>query len=171
MTNSAHAGSIAMSETTHPFEDNAQGIKIYPPVLAGVLLIAGLLIHLIGGHHHRVVHFHQFAGLLIVAGGVGLSFYAAAIFAARNTTKDPYGEPAALVTVMPYTFTRNPMYLGLTIILLGFAVFFWSAAVVLAPVVFYFVIDRLVIPREEQALERIFGNTYLDYQRHVRRWV
>jgi len=160
-----------MSETTHPFEDNAQGIKIHPPVLAGGLLIAGLLMHLIGGHHHRVVHFHQFAGLLIVAAGVGLSFYAAAIFAARNTTKDPYGEPAALVTVMPYTVTRNPMYLGLTIILLGFAVFFWSAAIVLAPVAFYFVIDRLVIPREEQALERIFGSTYLDYQRRVRRWV
>ncbi len=160
-----------MSETTHPFGDNAEGTRIYPPVLAGVLLAAGVLIHLIGGHHHRIVHFHQFAGLLIVAAGVGLSSYAAAIFAARNTTKDPYGEPAALVTLRPYTFTRNPMYLGLTIILLGFAVFFWSAAILLAPIAFYFVIDRLVIPREEQALERIFGITYLDYQRRVRRWV
>ena len=61
-----------------------------------------------------------------MAAGAGLSSYAAAIFAARDTTKDPYGEPAALVTLPPYTFTRNPMYLGLTTILLGFAVFFWS---------------------------------------------
>jgi protein-S-isoprenylcysteine O-methyltransferase Ste14 len=103
-----------MSDTTHPLGDDAQGIRIYPPLLAGALLVAGLLLHLLAGHHHRIVHFHHFAGLLLVAGGVGLSSYAAAIFSARNTTKDPYGEPAALVTLPPYTFTRNPMYLGLT---------------------------------------------------------
>lgn len=160
-----------MSETTHPFGDNTSGTRIHPPVLAGILLLAGLLLHLLAGPHHRIVHFHQFAGLILVAAGVGLSFYAAAIFAARNTTKDPYGEPATLVTVMPYTFTRNPMYLGLTIILVGFAIFFWSAAMLLAPAAFYFVIDRLVIPREEQTLERIFGSIYLDYQKRVKRWL
>ena len=107
--------------------------------------------------HHRIVHFHQSAGLLLVAAGAGLSAYAAALFSARDTTKNPYGEPARLVTLPPYTFTRNPMYLGLTAILLGFAIFFWSAAMLLAPVAFFLLIDRLVIPREEQALERIFG--------------
>ncbi len=83
-----------------------------------------------------MVHFHGVAGLLIVAGGTGLSSYAAAIFAARNTTKDPYGQPASLVTVAPYTFTRNPMYLGLTIVLFGFAIFFFSPVMLLAPAAF-----------------------------------
>ena len=106
-----------------------------------------------------------------MAAGAGLSAYAAALFSARDTTKNPYGEPARLVTLPPYTFTRNPMYLGLTAILLGFAIFFWSAAMLLTPVAFFLLIDRLVIPREEQALERIFANAYLDYQHRVRRWL
>jgi protein-S-isoprenylcysteine O-methyltransferase Ste14 len=146
-------------------------IKIHPPVLAGVLLLGGLVLHLLGHSHHRFVHLHQLLGMLLVAGGVGLSFYAAAIFTARDTTKDPYGQPAALVAVMPYTFTRNPMYLGLTALLLGFALFFGSAVMLLAPLVFFFVINRRVIPREEASLERLFGQDYLDYKSRVRRWL
>jgi protein-S-isoprenylcysteine O-methyltransferase Ste14 len=41
----------------------------------------------------------------------------------------------------------------------------------LAPLVFFVVIDRVIIPKEEQALERSFGSSYLDYQRRVRRWL
>jgi protein-S-isoprenylcysteine O-methyltransferase Ste14 len=146
-------------------------LKIYPPALAGGLLLCGLLLHLLGAHGHRLVRFHQLLGLLLTAGGVGLSVYAAALFAARDTTRNPYGQPTAFVAVMPYTFTRNPMYLGLTLILLGFAVFFASVAMLLAPVGFVLVIDRIVIAREEYTLERIFGQTYLDYKSRVRRWL
>jgi protein-S-isoprenylcysteine O-methyltransferase Ste14 len=164
-----------MDETNHQLGDDDGSIRIHPPALAGILLLAGLIIHLLGSHHrfhhHGAAHFHQLAGLLMVAVGVGLSFYAAAIFAARDTTKDPYGQPAALVTIAPFTFTRNPMYLGLTIILFGFAIFFFSPAMLLAPLVFFVVIDRVIIPKEEQALERSFGSSYLDYQRRVRRWL
>jgi protein-S-isoprenylcysteine O-methyltransferase Ste14 len=163
-----------MDENGNDMRAGDRGMRIHPPVVAGGLLLAGLLLHLLGFHHHHyqhMVHFHQLLGLLFVAGGVGLSFYAAAIFAARGTTKDPYGEPAALVTTMPFTFTRNPMYLGLTAILLGFALFFWSAVMVLAPIGFFLVMDRIVIPREEQALERTFGASYRDYQDRVHRWL
>ncbi len=163
-----------MDETNHPLGDDDHSIRIHPPALAGILLLGGLIIHLLGNHHrfhHHGAHFHQLAGLLMVAAGVGLSFYAVAIFAARDTTRDPYGQPAALVTIAPFTFTRNPMYLGMTIILFGFAIFFFSPVMLLAPLVFLVVIDRMIIPREEQALERSFASSYLDYQRRVRRWL
>jgi protein-S-isoprenylcysteine O-methyltransferase Ste14 len=144
--------------------------RIHPPLLALLCLAGALVLHLlIPGA--RTVYAHHLFGLLLTAGGVGLSFYAAAIFAARDTTKNPYGEPSQLVIVMPYTFTRNPMYLGLTTALLGFAVFFASPVMVLAPIVFFVVIDRMVIPREEQTMERLFGESYVDYQRRVRRWL
>jgi protein-S-isoprenylcysteine O-methyltransferase Ste14 len=161
-------------DETNDMKPGTGGMKIHPPLVAGGLLLAGLLLHLLAFHHHhyhRMVDFHQLLGLLLVAAGVGLSFYVAAIFAARGTTKDPYGEPAALVTTMPFTFTRNPMYLGLTAILLGFAVFFWSTVMVLAPIAFFLAMDRIVIPREEQVLERAFGASYRDYQEHVHRWL
>ncbi len=120
--------------------------------------------------HHRFVHPHQLLGLLLVAGGVGLSSYAAALFSGHATTKNPHGEPTTLVTEAPYTYTRNPMYLGLAAILLGFAMFFGSPAMLIAPVLFFLVIDRRLIPEEEATMERLFGEQYLDYKRRVQRW-
>jgi protein-S-isoprenylcysteine O-methyltransferase Ste14 len=157
------SGSASTSGDTGAF-------KIHPPLLALLCLAGALVLHLlISGT--RTVYAHHLFGLLLTAGGVGLSFYAAAIFAARDTTKNPYGEPAQFVTVMPYTFTRNPMYVGLTTVLLGVAVFFASPVMILAPIVFFVVIDRMVIPREEQTMERLFGDSYRDYQHRVRRWL
>ena len=144
--------------------------RIHPPLLAGALLIAGLLLHLAFGQH-RVFPFHQFVGVLLVAAGTGLSSYAAALFAARDTTKNPYGKPAAFVTAPPYTLTRNPMYIGLTGVLLGFAAFFGSPIMVLAPIIFAFVIDQIVIPQEEQTMARIHGEQYQDYKNRIPRWL
>jgi len=146
-------------------------LHIHPPLLAAGLLLIGLLLHLIGGHHQRGVLLHQAFGLLLVAGGTGLSCYAAALFAARDTTRNPYGQPASLVIVPPYTFTRNPMYVGLTAVLFGFATFFGSPVMLLAPMVFVIVIDRMVIPQEEQTMERLFGQQYRDYKSSVARWL
>jgi protein-S-isoprenylcysteine O-methyltransferase Ste14 len=145
--------------------------RIYPPVLAGLLLLGALLLHLLGGHHHRFIHPHQLLGMLLVAAGAGLSAYAAALFSGHATTKNPHGEATMLVSEAPYTFTRNPMYLGLAAILLGFAIFFGSPAMLIAPLVFFLMIDRMLIPEEEATLERLFGEQYLDYKRRVRRWL
>jgi protein-S-isoprenylcysteine O-methyltransferase Ste14 len=146
-------------------------ISIHPPLLAAALLLIGLLLHLASGHHRGSFPFHQGLGLLLVAAGSGLSSYAAALFAARDTTKNPYGEPAAFVLAPPYTLTRNPMYLGLTTVLFGFATFFGSPAMLLAPVVFAVVIDQMVIPQEERTMERLYGQQYQDYKSCVSRWL
>ena len=148
------------------------GLRIPPPALAGLLLLGALLLHLAGGlHHHRFVHPHQLLGMLLVAAGAGLSAYAAALFSAYATTKNPHGRPITFVTEPPYTFSRNPMYLGLSTILLGFAIFFGSPVMVAAPIAFYLIIDRMLIPEEEAILEGVFGEEYLDYKRRVRRWI
>ena len=160
-----------MSQSETGTVDTSGPRKIYPPALAGILLLGGLFLHLTSGHHRHLVHLHQLLGLLLVTGGVGLIFYAAALFAARDTTKNPYGEPTEFVLNVPYTFTRNPMYVGLTTVLLGFAVFFGSFVMLLAPIVFVLVIDRALIPHEEKTLERLFGQQYLDYKTRVRRWL
>ena len=144
-------------------------IKIYPPILAGILLLATLILHLIAGN--RTVGIHQLLGLLIVAAGAGLSCYAAALFSGRDTTKNPYGEPSGFVIQAPYTSTRNPMYLGFTTALFGFAIFFGSPLMLLAPITFVVVIDRMLIPREEATMERLFGSQYTDYKNRVRRWL
>ncbi len=167
-TTSAGSGPTMSSPGT--YFPPAAGLPIPPPLLALLCLIGGLLLHALSSGP-REVFAHHVLGLLIVSGGTGLSFYAAALFQARGTTKNPKGEATALVAEMPYTFTRNPMYLGVTLILFGFAVFFGSIAMLLAPIAFVVIIDRMVIPLEEQNMERLFGAQYTDYQTRVRRWL
>ena len=70
--------------------------KIHPPILAGALLLATLALHFMLPEQ-RVVGLEQVIGLLFVVFGVGMSCFAAAIFQARETTKNPYGEPTAFV--------------------------------------------------------------------------
>ncbi len=154
------------STTTSP----ASGIRIYPPLVALLCLVGALALHMMVPGV-RTVHTHHLIGLIAVAAGVGLCFYAAALFQGRETTKNPYGEPTAFVTTMPYTFTRNPMYLGITIVLLGFAIFFAGPEMLLAPIAFVVIIDRMMIPREEETMERLFGTAYVDYKARVRRWL
>ena len=144
--------------------------RIHPPLLAAALLLITLVLHFLLPEE-RTVGWYQVIGLLVVAFGAGLSCFAAAIFQARGTTRKPWGEPTTFVAQAPYTWTRNPMYLGVTAALFGLAIFFSSIAMLLAPAVFFAVIDRMVIPREEETLERLFGNDYVDYKNRVRRWI
>jgi protein-S-isoprenylcysteine O-methyltransferase Ste14 len=148
-------------------------LHIHPPLLAGSLLVIGLLLHEAARppYFHHAFPLHQFMGLLFVATGSGLCCYAAALFVARDTTKNPYGEPAAFVTAPPYTFTRNPMYVGLTTILCGFAAFFGSPIMLLGPIIFTVVINQMVIPHEERTMERLYGQQYRDYKSRVARWL
>ena len=165
-TTSSSSGS-ATSSTNY---SGPRGIPIPPPLLALLLLAGGLILHSMSSAP-RTVLAHHILGLLLVAGGVGICFFAAALFQARGTTKNPQGEATAFVVEMPYTFTRNPMYLGITLVLFGFAVFYGSIAMLLAPIAFVVIIDRMVIPLEEQNMERLFGPTYSDYKTRVRRWL
>ena len=153
----------------HPNDDRS--LRISPPALAGLLLLGALLLHLVAGPHHPFIHPHQLLGMLQVASGAGLSSYAAALLSGHATTRNPHGQPTTLVTEAPYTFTRNPMYLGLATVLLGFATFFGSSAMLIAPLLFFFMIDRMLIPSEEATMERLFGEQYLEYKRNVRRWL
>jgi hypothetical protein len=78
-----------MSEAFPHRAETGAGIRtvhIHPPLLAGILLLSGLLIHLLAGPHHRVVQLHHLSGLLLVAAGVGLSSYAALRRCSRHAT-------------------------------------------------------------------------------------
>lgn len=104
-----------------------------------------------------------------------LAFLLPALFGFRKheTTVNPISPDAAtaLVTDGVYGITRNPMYVGMLLALLG--VVFWLGAVsALAMVVaFYFIIDRNQIAVEERALLNKFGKTYRDYAERVPRWL
>jgi protein-S-isoprenylcysteine O-methyltransferase Ste14 len=108
--------------------------------------------------------------IFIVAGFAGI-FAAAGRFRAAGTNIPPDLPTTALVTEGIYARTRNPFYLGSTLVYLGLAVAAGSLWAIVLMVPMLWVINVGVVAREERYLERKFGEAYRTYKGRVRRWV
>ena len=94
-------------------------------------------------------------------------------FRRAKTTIDPVNIEAAssLVTGGIFRYTRNPMYVGMAALLIGWAVYLASPWAFLGPIAFVLFITRFQIVPEERAMRAKFGSAYADYQKRVRRWL
>ena len=107
--------------------------------------------------------------------GLGLSLCVGGVqsFRQAKTTVDPL-HPERVTTVVDnglYGVTRNPMYVGMMLILLGLAVHLQNIPAFLVVGLFVATVTQFQIRPEERALEERFGETYLDYRRRVPRWL
>jgi protein-S-isoprenylcysteine O-methyltransferase Ste14 len=110
-------------------------------------------------------------GWVVIASGLGFSVCTLAILKSKHTSSDPGGLPSALITTGPFSFSRNPLYLGYVITTSGAAVIFGSLTAFIAPVICFSVIHLIIIPAEEKNLQKIFGIKYEHYKSSVRRWI
>ena len=147
--------------------------KIPPPIW---LLTFGVGMWFIAGspYGYRVdIPFALAPALLF--GLIGLYYPIAGILRFRNakTTINPHRleETSSLVDDGIYRKTRNPMYLGLLLILTGWAVWLGSLTNLVLIVLFMLVITELQIKPEEKTLRKLFGHDYEEYCRKVRRWI
>lgn len=146
----------------------------WPPVLfaAAIALALGLEYVLIRVPvplaETRAVHF---LGMTLLLAGIVLVLWAALQFRSHQTSIRPDRGSNALVAAGPFAFSRNPMYLGEVIALVGAGLGFNRLWLVLVAPIFAFAVTRLGIEREEAYLERRFGSAYLDYKARVRRWL
>jgi protein-S-isoprenylcysteine O-methyltransferase Ste14 len=138
-----------------------------------------VLVYLVGVAFERVwpTHTIEHVPYLGVAGGVALGIGAAiagwglVAFWMAHTTTVPGETSSQMVTWGPYRFTRNPMYVGLTIAYLGEALVLHQLwPVVFLPLVIAYV-NWIVIPLEESKLQEAFGEQYDQYRARVGRWV
>ena len=146
-------------------------MRIYPPIIAGLYLFGALVINYFFLSPRIIYSPYHFFSLLFILAGIFLTLRAARLFLEKGTTHNPYGTPSVLLTIGPFSFSRNPMYLGMALILFGAAVFVGSVFIFLAPIAFFLTINRFFIPREEKKLEQIFGQQFLNYKNRVRRWL
>jgi protein-S-isoprenylcysteine O-methyltransferase Ste14 len=110
-------------------------------------------------------------GLLAAAGGFGLDLAAMSALARHGTAILPNAGTSALVREGAFAWTRNPIYLGNTIMLLGFAAALrWGWLAIAAPLTMI-AVTRLAIMREERHLELRFGDDWRAYATRVRRWL
>lgn len=148
-------------------------LKVPPPlVAAGVgLIMWGLsLLQWAAFPRGRVL---MAAAIFIGVIGIGIAVSGNVAFRRAKTTVNPFKPQTAssLVTSGIYRRTRNPMYLGMLVVLVGWAVFLADALSMLAVVLFPAYITRFQIKPEERALLGLFGDAYASYTSRVRRWL
>lgn len=108
-------------------------------------------------------------GLICI--GASLMIWGLATFKLAKTAVYPNQPAAELVARGPYRFSRNPMYVGLTVMTIGIGLRADNVWMLLMLPVILTVLSKFVIQREERYLQHAFGASYLDYQKRVRRWL
>lgn len=148
-------------------------LKIPPPLVALVIALAMWLM----SHYAPTVpmSFAVRIGLTIVIALVGAAFSISGGIAFRRakTTVNPMtpDKASSLVTAGVYRITRNPMYVGLLLALVAWAMLLGSLYLLLGPVLFIAYISRFQIAPEERILLGLFGEEYADYLKRVRPWL
>ena len=111
------------------------------------------------------------AGWLTVAGAITIDIAAMRAMRRARTTIMPHKAAAHLVTSGPFSFTRNPIYLGNTMLMIGIGLVAGMVWFILLAPLAGFVTTKLAIEREERHLQARFGKKYRDYAHKVRRWI
>lgn len=147
------------------------GVVAPPPLIYAGALSAGLLAKALYpvGFLPRAVA--RALGWPLLGAGLLLGILGFRALRNAGTNVDPYEPATRLVTGGPYRFTRNPLYLGLTLVYGGITTLansLWAA--LLLPFVLI-IMRQGVIEREERYLERTFGEEYVLYKTRVRRWL
>jgi protein-S-isoprenylcysteine O-methyltransferase Ste14 len=145
-------------------------IELRPPRIAIALLVIATVVNwlLDGGGSHFASPF--LGGLL---GGIGtiMMLWPWWLFKKHALALCPTAETAQLITGGPYRFSRNPMYLGMVLMMLGLAVFIGKMPYYLAAVLYFTILHTIFCPYEEEKLTQTFGDQYRDYAHRVRRWL
>jgi protein-S-isoprenylcysteine O-methyltransferase Ste14 len=159
-----------MSEDRRDNADNP-GVITSPPLIYAGSLLAGLLVN--RRYHIPFLPrpFVRMLGWPLVAGGLAIGLLGVREMRRAATNVDPRKPATAIVTKGPYRFTRNPLYLSMTMIYGGVSALANALPpVLLLPLVLH-LMQRGVIEREESYLERKFGDVYLEYKVKAPRWI
>ncbi|MHB1101361.1 MAG: methyltransferase family protein [Devosia sp.] len=160
----------------HPSERNdTPGLIMRPPFFLAIAFVLALILDWLTGLGFlaapSVASLQFWAGLVVTAGGIALAVAGFREFTRAGTNVDPFEPALELVTSGPYRFTRNPMYLGVVMFLLGLSLMLsleWG--LILTPIL-WLAFDRLVVVREEAYLGRKFGEPYRAFLARTRRWL
>ncbi len=146
-------------------------LKIPPPLLVLILVISNYFsskkIDLIFLPNQNLI------SLIILLVGVLILITPIFKFIKSKTTIDPikFKKVNKLITSGIYKYSRNPMYLGLLMIVTSTSIFYLNIFSIITPIIFYCWINRFQIKREEIFLTEKFGKDYILYMTKTRRWI
>ena len=145
--------------------------KIPPPL---VTLFFGLCIYFSQGYFPEFnLEFLTILSYIFYFTGLTILVLAVRLFKKQNTTVNPIKieNASSLVTSGIFKYSRNPMYLGMVMILLGLALMFNLIGGIFFTLLFAIYITKYQIRPEEEVMERLFGEDFLKYKNNVRVWL
>lgn len=144
-----------------------------PPICLYLCVLLNFILYFIlPGKFHLIIFPYNLLGIIVIIIGFVLVSHIWFLFKHHNTAHDfQFDKNTTLIKNGFFKFSRNPMYLGMTITLLGISICFGNLLCLLSHLTFFLILNFVFIPFEEKNMEKIFGKQYVDYKKIVKRWI
>jgi protein-S-isoprenylcysteine O-methyltransferase Ste14 len=156
-------------------QNDTPGLIMPPPLFLLIALVLALLLEWLLGFAllpaPSIAGWWSWIGFLILGIGGLFAINGAREFKKVGTNVNPFQPALRLVTTGVYSYTRNPMYLGMVLFMLGFSVMLSLEWGILLTPILWLAFDQLVVAREETYLSAKFGEPYREFLSQTRRWV
>ncbi len=148
-------------------------VKFPPPLVYIVSIVLGVMLqkYVYSIQMVRIFHIQTIFAILAIAMGVILLIFSLRLFKLSGQRPEPWTSTPEIIARSVYRISRNPMYLGMSLLQMGIAaavVNLWMLVLVIPSMVSIY---WIAIRHEEAYLEKKFGHSYLQYKNSVRRWI
>ncbi len=145
--------------------------KLIPPFVVIISILAMVLIHFIAPFQIVVQNPFNFLGVILIISGLTITKKVRKMFSKIDTEIHTFKKPSQFVTYGLFQYSRNPIYLGFVIVLIGVNITLGSLTPFVFVLIFIFVTNYWYIPFEEKNMQIQFGKDYENYKKKVRRWI
>jgi protein-S-isoprenylcysteine O-methyltransferase Ste14 len=141
-----------------------------PPVILLLCFLLIVFFHFLIPEYNLVPFPFNLCGIFVAFSGFVIMGKSRDLFKKHQTTLD-FEKSSALIAEGIFSKTRNPMYGGMFLLLLGIGICFMNVFSIVTAFLFLLIVGLFFIPKEEKLLFDSFGQQYLEYKKHVRRWI
>ena len=145
--------------------------KIQPPTYFFLSLIISVILHYTLPLINIIEYPSNLIGFLFFVIGTVLNIWTDQLFKKVNTTVKPFEKPSTLILKGPFKISRNPMYLGMALLLVGAGFILGSITSFIGTILFIIAMEVRFIPTEEKFMFEQFGEEFEAYKKKVRRWL
>jgi protein-S-isoprenylcysteine O-methyltransferase Ste14 len=145
--------------------------KVQPPTYFFLSLIISVILHYTLPLNRIIEYPVTLIGFLLFVIGAALNIWADQLFKKEKTTVKPLEKPSTFIQKGPFKISRNPMYLGMTLLLAGAGFILGSVTSFTGTVIFIISMELFFIPKEETNMIEQFGEDFEAYRKKVRRWI
>lgn len=154
---------------------DAAEVHVFPPAIPLATILLGIALNQLiplGATPGPQVYVRLWLGGMLVVGSIlGLGWRSVRLVRGSGQSENPWKPTTEIIESGPFRISRNPMYLQMVLVCVGFSILLWNVWILLLTPLCAWLLQRWVIAPEEIYLERKFGDRYLAYKQRVRRWI